>query len=406
MHICQRLGPQIFVHTVSILQAKMEKIPNEILLKIFSYLEVEDLGRCATVSKQYHKIAYVRRLWQKLAINLIRKKVPVQFLQHIMKHGIAFMNLDFTEIVGDSLQFSQQNSLKYLILDFKLRDLQSQREVKKNLLASCTQLKKLSCSNIDASYLDDVFQCIGQNSESLQCLEIEILPDLDKMVFDILDDMMTTKINTAINKCNNLEELRVDYYYDHIMIMDLITNLPQNLKKLCLCWLKIEELKVLVATCSKLEDLFLKIYCCEDSTCHHIDEVISILVGSPLADTLVNLSLTMERINVNDQLSVKCLDLKKMKKLKKLKIVLDPYYETTDMTDMLKKNLPHLTILEDIQEENFFIPAYPYAKHKAKSGFWEIRCNRLSVEITTVPAYDLPSPEHKPLSNINRITSK
>ena len=94
----------------------MEKIPNEILLKIFSYLEVQDLGRCATVCKEFHEIAYDRGLWQKLPINLAGKRVPVEFVQHIMKHGAGYLNLDNAEIFGNPLHFAQQNSLKYLIL--------------------------------------------------------------------------------------------------------------------------------------------------------------------------------------------------------------------------------------------------------------------------------------------------
>ena len=116
----------------------MEKLPNEILLKILSYLEFQDLSRCARVSKRFHEIAYERELWQKLPVNLTEKQVPVEFVQHIMKHGIAYINLDYAGIIGDSLHFAQQNSLKYLILNFTLPELQSEREVKKNLLASCT----------------------------------------------------------------------------------------------------------------------------------------------------------------------------------------------------------------------------------------------------------------------------
>ena len=51
----------------------MDKMPDEILMKIFSYLEVQDLGRCAMVSKRFHEMAYERRLWHKLPINLFNK---------------------------------------------------------------------------------------------------------------------------------------------------------------------------------------------------------------------------------------------------------------------------------------------------------------------------------------------
>ena len=163
--------------------------------------------------------------------------------------------------------------------------------------------------------------------------------------------------------------------------MNVMKNLPQNLKKLYIYTLPltIEELKVLVATCRQLEELFLFLNCCEDSTCHHFDEVITILVGSSLSGTLVNLSLSMERINVHEQFSSKCLELAKMKQLKKIELISKGEEEfhsgENEAKDILRKNLPHLTIVEIWPRENFFIPADPYAKHDPEQGFWEIGCN-------------------------------
>ena len=185
----------------------MEKIPNEILLKIFSYLEVQDLGRCARVSKKFHQMAYERRLWQKLPINLA--SVPVETLQHVMKHGIAYINIDNARILGNSLQFTKQSTVKYLILDLHLPGSESQKlEVMKNLLASCSQLEKLSCQDISSeSDLDDIFQCIRQNSESLKCFEIADLHEIENENWMMLN---WTKFTTAFKKCNNLEELRLN----------------------------------------------------------------------------------------------------------------------------------------------------------------------------------------------------
>ena len=236
-------------------------------------------------------------------------------------------------------------------------------------MASCTQLEKLSCRSIDLdeSDLDDIYQCIEKNSESLKCLDLETV-DYEK------DDVMWM----AINKCNKLEELSLDGYDDH----DFAKNLPPNLKKLRLRLLKIKDIKVLVARCSKLEDLFLDILCCTDDTCHHIDEVISIIAGSPLSDTLVNLSLSIGRINFHEEFSAKCLELRQMKKLKKIKIWGDEEPEGKEVKDMLMKTLPHLTHISsdafDTKHENFPVPADPYGKHDKSTGFWEISCERLS----------------------------
>ena len=114
-----------------------------------------------------------------------------------------------------------------------------------------------------------------------------------------------------------------------------------------------------------------------------MDQIISIIVGSRLSNTLVNLSLWMSRIQKD-----KCLELGQMKKLKKIELsVCDEkkYPEgegaeeiEKEVKNMLRKNLPNLTNVEDEKQENFSTPADPYAKHDASSGFWEISCNPLS----------------------------
>ena len=89
----------------------------------------------------------------------------------------------------------------------------------------------------------------------------------------------------------------------------------------------------------------------------------------------------MTTINVHEQLGAKFLELEQMKKLKKLEIGAGDWgwRGKEKVKDMLGKNLPHLTIVEDRQKENFFVPAHPYAKQDRFSGFWEISCNRLSL---------------------------
>ena len=44
----------------------IEALPNEVLLKIFQYLTILELGKCAQVSKNFRIIAYDSTLWQKV----------------------------------------------------------------------------------------------------------------------------------------------------------------------------------------------------------------------------------------------------------------------------------------------------------------------------------------------------
>ena len=84
-------------------------------------------------------------------------------------------------------------------------------------------------------------------------------------------------------------------------------------------------------------------------------------------------------MNVHEQFSEKVLELDQMKKLKKIQIGTKWGGKVKEVKDILGKNLPHLTVVEDRQKENFFVPAHPYAKHDRFSGFWELSCKRLSL---------------------------
>ena len=227
------------------METPWETLPNEIWLKIFSYLEVQDLNRCASISKQFKEYAYDKAVWQKLPINLAAKQVPIEFIQQIVERGTAFLNLDHTEMLGDQLAllkadqlyFAQPNGLKYLNLGFIQ---ENPKEVKKNLMSSCTQLEKFGCDFIYESEVDVVSQCIRQNSESLKC--VEIYANLDKSDADV----SFVKLATAINKCQQLEELSLHatlYPEDPASTYNLCKILPQNLKKLQHSFSKIEDFK-------------------------------------------------------------------------------------------------------------------------------------------------------------------
>merc|ERR1712223_293431 len=347
----------------------METIPNEIRIMIFSYLEVEDLLRCATVNKSFQVTANDKALWKKLPIYLGWKQVPVGFLRHILKLGTAYLTLSSVEILGDPNQLSQTNSLKYLHLSGLGEN------VMKNLLKVCTKLEKLSFYIPTGSTIDDTCQCIRQNSRGLTCLQVRGPR--------ALNEMETDKFANDISKCEQLEEisLRLCRFDRWTSIQNLFKNLPENLKQLHLeTWLNIEDLKVLVATNSELE----QIDCQIDVSFSQYDEILSIIVGSHLCEKLVNLNLGMfNGIFVHEQFDAKCLELRQMKNLKKITFggmegsFVPGAQSVFDMNvlkkanHLLKRNHPHL--ME--QQDKFSIPA--------STGFpgrlWEMRCRPLNL---------------------------
>ena len=97
--------------------AKIEDLPNEIILKVLGYLDIKDLLCCGQVSKRIRTITYDESLWEK--INLFNKIVPTEFLELVISNGCKYLNLSLTEIIGASFCLKKPSNLKYLHLSLE-----------------------------------------------------------------------------------------------------------------------------------------------------------------------------------------------------------------------------------------------------------------------------------------------
>jgi len=71
---------------------KLENLPNEIILKVFSNLQIPDLLSCEEVSKRIGGIADDETLWQK--VNLSNKKIPKRFLEGLLATNCKYLSLN------------------------------------------------------------------------------------------------------------------------------------------------------------------------------------------------------------------------------------------------------------------------------------------------------------------------
>ena len=115
----------------------------------------------------------------------------------------------------------------------------------------------------------------------------------------------------------------------------------------------------MVATNSELEQLLCPQIDCDDEpyrfggvTIHQFDEIISIIVESPLCDKLIKIKLGMYNgIFVHEQFDAKCHELRKMRNLKEIDIYCEDEEDLRKAKHLLRINLPHLMVL---QQHNFF----------------------------------------------------
>ena len=89
----------------------LERFPDEVLLKILSFLDLADVLKCAQTSKRIRSICQDESLWQNL--NLTEKLVPTSFLEKAIVNGCKFLNLGDAEVIDD-LKLENQSKVKWL----------------------------------------------------------------------------------------------------------------------------------------------------------------------------------------------------------------------------------------------------------------------------------------------------
>ena len=75
-----------------------EDLPDEILLNIFSFLDIKGVLQCGQVSKRLRAISNDKSLWFRL--NLFRSEVPYDFIEKAVKNGCEYLNIGCGSVNG------------------------------------------------------------------------------------------------------------------------------------------------------------------------------------------------------------------------------------------------------------------------------------------------------------------
>ena len=95
--------------SVQSLTLKLEDLPDEMILKVLSYLDTANLIHSGHVSQRLRAISSDESLWQKM--NLFKKSVPSSFLQFVLERGCKYLSLHSTCLHG-SLNLTKPTKLK------------------------------------------------------------------------------------------------------------------------------------------------------------------------------------------------------------------------------------------------------------------------------------------------------
>ena len=206
----------------------LEELPDEIVLKILSYLNITHLICCSQLSKRFAAICLDESLWQK--INLYKSCVPSSFISKILNNGCKYISLDQALIDG---RLDLKSACKLEYLDFG--ECYDNYGVVRKLLTLCTSLKKLSLrnkliygDNNRSRFEGSMLTCIKfQNYQTLTVLDLRYCRGFD-----------LTTIQHIVNNFVGLEELNLSYtdiFKNRDLIRFLVNNLTEKITKLGLC---------------------------------------------------------------------------------------------------------------------------------------------------------------------------
>ena len=316
---------------------ELGNLPDEVTLKILSYLSMKELINCGQVAKRIRAISHDETLWRKVNLHrkpLQLKTVPTEFLEMILNNGCKHLILKGAKLEGN-LGLDKTSHLSYL----DLGDCEaSSVKVFEDLLASCYTLEKLSLEDITlTSKIVEKMCC--QNGKTLQILNLCNCDGLNlesmKHIADNCTELREVNFSSIPTRASRIPKDALDY---------LANNLTPKIKKLDLFYQKEltdEHGKALVSRCNKITEL-------------NIDA--TRISNLTLMSIIENLKLTLEKLELPGWQDIHYATLIQLKSFSRLRILdCDLTCDCCDY-ESLRKQLPHVSINPRSEERGEFIP--------------------------------------------------
>jgi len=236
-------------------RVSIEDLPNEILLKIFTYLEFKDLGYCAQISQRFRGISQSPSLWETVIEN--NQTIPAGFILHALTLGCKYLHLENSTITvtneSDYVmhKLPKDNQVKHL----NLRNFQDHCDDSTKLMIACRSLEKLSLSSLDFNKARFV-PSIERNGSTLKTLD---LSDCSGLTFRQIQ-----RIFTACQKLEVVDLSCTDYFKISKISEECISFICEALpakftQKLNFSGLPLQDyqLKRLITRCENISELAL-----------------------------------------------------------------------------------------------------------------------------------------------------
>ena len=316
-----------------------QDLPDELVLKSFSYLKIKDLISCGQVSKRTRRISHDGTLW--VSANLEKKVVKTELLEMILGKGCRILNLCDSTILG-SLSSNMKSQLRVLNLSRPDQAGSKTNIVKilEVLLSSSCSLQDLVMEGVLLTHKMVVGLC--KNGKTLQRLnlnssDLPLFVNASSYPFTIPQYMQE-----IIKRCQELKEIDLAYMNLNRGLKDddlafLVKNIPPKVEKLNLSGSRLmdNQIFVLLVRCNKIKAFGLEATWITDRSLKNIGQYLNLTLEElSLGGTLQHLSMYISLTGI--------LALKSMPKLEILNV--NNYEKNDKEIQNLRQHLPHLKI--------------------------------------------------------------
>jgi hypothetical protein len=405
---------------------RLEDLPDELIVKVFSFLEIRDLICLGQLSIRIRAISHDEQFWQKinlyhdigrerpqkpqsslnsyyrpdrpqaflteevlggfgpevLPLNLSKsgaaivpgappslleltriEKIPARFLKFAINNGCKYLSLCPNRIDGN-LGLDQGSSLIYLKLQKPKKEYFTKFSVSEELLLSCHSLQKLSMNSVTLPF-DGISTICNQNGKTLQIL------DLNGCKIAGSWELKLQPIQVIVRNCTNLKEVN----FDSTILSDeaieyLVENITPSIELLSLNYVEglyDDHIKILVNRCLQLKTL-------------NLAHTLAITSGS-LNAIIENLKPSLERLDISEARLIDPMNLLDLRAMPKLQILIGS--PPSPIKEQLQNSLPNLVIydfgyneVDHLQFLNTFTSAENLLN---KDGIWEIKAKPLKL---------------------------